>query len=66
MDRDGQLDHAEPGAEVAAGDRHGRNHFLAKLVGELRQLLLVERADVGGRGDRVEQRRVRVVRTSDP
>ena len=40
VQRDGQLDHAEPGAEVAAGDRDGRNRLLAQLVGELAQLVL--------------------------
>ena len=35
MDRDGQLDHAEPGAEMPAGDRHRRDRLGAQLVGEL-------------------------------
>ena len=33
---------------MAAGHRHGRDHLLPQLVGELRQLLLVELAKVGG------------------
>ncbi len=50
MDGDGQLDHAEPRAEMPAGHRHRRNHFLAQLVGKLRKLRLAQRAQVGGRG----------------
>ena len=64
MDRDRQLDHAEPGAEVAAGDRHRRNHFLAKLVGERRQLLLVQRAQIGRKLDGIEQGRFGAVSSS--
>ena len=47
MERDRQLDHAEPRAEMPAGHRHGRDRLLPQLVGELRELLLVERAYVG-------------------
>src|SRR5207248_1158432 len=57
MKRDRQLDHAERRAQMPAGYRHRRNDFLAKLVGELRQLLLGEAAQVGGKMHRVEQRR---------
>ncbi len=31
----GQLDHAQPGAEMAAGDRHGVDGLLAQFVGQL-------------------------------
>jgi hypothetical protein len=40
VQRNGQLDHAEPGAQVPAGDGNGRNRLLAQLVGELAQLIL--------------------------
>jgi hypothetical protein len=59
MDRDGELHHAEPGAEVAAGDGTAGNHLLAKLVGELRQLLRPEAAQLQRRRHRVQQGRVR-------
>jgi hypothetical protein len=32
---DGQFDHAQAGAEMAAGHRHGVDHLGAQLVGEL-------------------------------
>ena len=48
VQRDGQLDHAEAGAEMAAGDRHRVDRLLAQLVGELAQLRLVETAEVFG------------------
>ncbi len=38
VQRDRQLDHAEPGAEVAAGHRDGVDRLLAQLGGELRQI----------------------------
>ena len=58
MDGDRQLDHAEPGAEVPAGHRHGRDRLLAELVGELRELILAQCPDVGWIFDLIEQRRV--------
>ena len=51
VQRDGQLDHAEAGAEMAAGDRHGIDRLLAQFVGELAQLALVEAAEIGRRND---------------
>src|SRR6476661_6711414 len=56
MRGNGQLDYTEPGAEVPAGHRHRRDHLLAKLFGELRELLLVELAQVGRKLDRIQQR----------
>ena len=38
MQRDGQLDDAEAGTEVAARDRHSVDRLLAQFVGELTQL----------------------------
>ena len=58
VERDGQLDHAQAGAEVPPGDRHRRNHLGAKFLGQLGQLVLGQRANIGGRIDGVEQRRV--------
>ena len=46
MQRDGQLNHAEPGAEMAAGDRNRGDQLLAELLGQLRQISGPE-----GRGD---------------
>src|SRR6185312_14392170 len=56
MQRYGQLDHTEPRAEVPTGGRNGGNRLLAQLVGELRQLLLVQRTQVAWEFHRVEQR----------
>ena len=35
VQRHRQLDHAQPGAEMTAGDRHRRNRLLTQLVGQL-------------------------------
>ena len=48
MEGDRQLDDAERRAEVAAGVRHGLDDRVADLDGQLRQLDLVEAAQVGG------------------
>lgn len=58
MQGDRQLDHAEAGAEVAAGDGHGIDGFGPQLVGQLAQLGDVEITGVGGEVDLVEQRGV--------
>ena len=55
VQRDGQLDDAEAGAEMAAGDRDGIDDFGAQFVGDLAQLRAVERLQIGGRIDGVEQ-----------
>ena len=55
---DGQLDHAEAGAEVAAGDGDGVDGLGPQLVGELAQLGEVEIPRVGGELDLIEQRGV--------
>ena len=59
VQRDGELDHAEPGAEVAAGDRNGADRFRAQLVGELAQVAQLQLADVGRVMDAVEERSAR-------
>src|SRR5688572_23661488 len=57
MQRDGQLDHAEASAKMAAGDRDGVDRLLTQFVGELTQLTLVKAAEVFGCMDLIEQRR---------
>ncbi len=56
VQRNGQLDHAEPGTKVAAGDRDRRDHLGTKLFRQLRKLVLIERADVRGRIYGIEER----------
>ena len=58
MDRRGQFDDAEPGAEMASGNGYGLDCFGPQFVGELAQLLDIELAQIGGRFDRVEQWRL--------
>ena len=57
VQRHRQLDHAQPGAEMAAGDRDGRDRLLAQLVGELAQLVGLQPTDVGRYVDGIEKRR---------
>ncbi|MGA3308517.1 MAG: hypothetical protein ABSD08_07880 [Xanthobacteraceae bacterium] len=56
VQRHGQLDHAEPGAEMAAGDRNGVDGLLPQLIGKLAQLAFFEPPEVAWRVDKVEQR----------
>ena len=46
VQRDRQLDDAEAGAEMAAGDRHGVDRLPAQLVGELGQILFGKLAQI--------------------
>ena len=48
---DGQLDHAEVGAQVPAGGGHGADQVLADLLGEGVEVGVVEAAEHGRRGD---------------
>ena len=57
MDRGGQFDDAEAGAEMAAGHRHGVDGFQAEFVGDLTHLLDLELAEVIGRANGIEKRR---------
>ena len=57
VQRHGELDHAQPGAEMTAGDRHRRDRLLAQLVGELAQLVGLQPTDVGRDVDGIEKRR---------
>ena len=58
MDRRGQFDDAEAGAEMSAGDRDGIDGFLAQFVGDLPHLLDLEPAQIVRGADRVEKRRL--------
>ncbi len=55
MERDGELDHAEPGAEMAAGDRDRVDGLLPQFVRQLPQLLAIEAPEVGRHVDLIEQ-----------
>src|SRR4029079_3501005 len=57
VQRDGQLNHAKPRPKVAAGDSTRGDHLLAKLLGELDQLMVLQRAEVRRGSDTVKQRR---------
>ena len=57
MDRRGQFDHAEAGAEMSAGDRDRVDGFLAQFVGDLPHLLHLEPAQIIRGADGVEKRR---------
>src|SRR5690606_41553152 len=61
MQRNGELDDAEPGAEVAASLAHGVEQKRAQLLGELRQRRLVQTAQVRRVFDPVEQRCMRAL-----
>ena len=58
VQRHRELDHAQPGAEMAAGDRHRRDRLLAQFVGELAQLVGLQPTDIGRYVDGIEKRRV--------
>ena len=57
MQRDGELDHAEAGAEMAAGHGHRGDQLLSQLFGELLQLVVLKGAQILGFVDPIEQRR---------
>ncbi len=52
-----QLDDAEAGAKVSAGDRDGVNGLLTELIGDLPDLLHLEPAQILRGPNRVEKRR---------
>ena len=58
VQRDRQLDDAEPGAEMAAGDRDRVDRLGAQLVGDCAQLRLGQPAQILRRGDGIEERGV--------
>ena len=53
----GQLDHAEAGAQMAAGHRDRVDRLLPQLGRQLRQVGPIEAAQVRGLVDLVEERR---------
>src|SRR4051794_19285353 len=55
MQRDRELDHAEAGAEMSAGDGDGVNRLLAQFGGKLRQLRGIKLAQVVRRPHLVEE-----------
>ena len=57
VQRDGELDHAEAGAEMAAGHRDRVDQLLPELVRQLLQRAVFKRAQILGLADPVEQRR---------
>ena len=59
MDGDGEFDHAERGAEMAAGDRNGVDGFGAQFIGELLELLGREIPHIGRDVDPVQERGAR-------
>src|SRR5208282_3988753 len=56
VQRYSQLDHAEPGAQVAAGDRNGVDRLPPQLVRKLAQLAFFEAPEIAWNFDKVEQR----------
>src|SRR3546814_5608742 len=61
MDRDGQLDDAQPRPQMPARRPDGGNGFGAQLVGELAEVFGLQLAKIGGEVHRVEQRRRRSI-----
>jgi hypothetical protein len=53
-ERDGQLDHTEAGADVAAGDGAAVDETRADLSSQVRQLVAPEALEIGGAVDGVE------------
>ena len=60
MERGGQLDDAEAGAEMAAGHRNRIDGFLTQFVGDLPDLLYLELPQIVRGADRVEKRRLTI------
>ena len=58
MQGDRQFDHAEAGAEVAAGQRHRIDGLEAQLVGQLLQLLFRQPTQVGRAVNGIKERRL--------
>ena len=57
MQRDRQLDDAEAGAKMSAGNRNRVDGFLAEFVGDLPDLFHLESAQIVRGSDGVEKRR---------
>ena len=54
VQRDGQFDHAEAGAEMTASHRYRADRLGAQFVGELSQIVLAQLAQIGGRADLIQ------------
>ena len=54
VQRDGEFDDTQPGADVATGARAGIDERRTDVLGELSQLVAGEGLEVGGIGDAVE------------
>jgi hypothetical protein len=59
VNRDGQLDHAEGGAKMAAGDGDGVDHLGSKFLGDLSELFPRKVTQIGWDMNAVEQRGMR-------
>jgi hypothetical protein len=57
MESDGELDHAEAGAQMTARHADRIDCLLPEFVGELTKLAIAERAHVGRRLNAIEERR---------
>src|SRR3990172_8737232 len=57
MERDGELDHAEAGAEMAAGHRDRGDQLLPQFLRQRLQLMVLKGAQIHRRLDTIEQRR---------
>ena len=55
MQRDGELDRAQVGAEVATGARHAVEHISAQFVGQAAELATRHSAQIGGVVDGLKQ-----------
>ena len=55
VQRDGELDNTQPGAQMAARYRDSADGLLAQFIRELAQRRLIETAQIGRRVDLVEQ-----------
>ena len=55
MQRHGELDHAQPGAQMAPGDRDGVDHFGAQFIGQLAQVGARQGAQIRRRIDGIKQ-----------
>jgi hypothetical protein len=54
--RDGQFDNAQPGAQVTAGHRDGRDRFIAQFFGHLLKVFRLQLSQVSRILDGVKQR----------
>jgi hypothetical protein len=64
--RDGEFDHAEVRAQVAAASRHGADQHLTNLRAQAREVLGTEIAQVGRSGDLLEQHKISLVEVPKP